>query len=448
MRPLHRPMFRYGGPIKEGVMSGIREPHARGSIAGGNQIGTPMGNRTGFADPVKNPGYWANLWGATKNLLSPTKKVKRVGKVWDKIKPTSVPKTKKGTYQGPVVSESTTKPNMWGILSPKTKISTPGYTSSYGIPMAERAGMWVRRNPGWTTAGAVGATSEPGQAILKAPFGIAKWTAEALTPKWGEKYLPWEVPGVESAYETPWGKDKKEDEKELTADELRIKQLEKLLASKEEPTVPQKSDAEIREEQIQKYRDIMDIKGMNKRAAYDSLIDASKLVSDSGDFKGDIRSGKLINDIIQATSKRYDKPAKTKDAIDTLILKGEIEKDIKSSMPTEAEKTAAAFGISKDEYKKKLLGKSSPAEVIANISTKTGRVDSTTVASGYKAAGIVPTATITDTIVDEWLEDKEGKTEIDYVKEVVSKADGFGPGLYVVGDRAILFDGTNYSYDY
>ncbi len=34
------------------------------------------------------------------------------------------------------------------------------------------------------------------------------------------------------------------------------------------------------------------------------------------------------------------------------------------------------------------------------------------------------------------------------VKEVVSKADGFGPGLYVVGDRAILFDGTNYSYDY
>ena len=26
MKPLNRPMFRYGGPIKEGVMSGIREP--------------------------------------------------------------------------------------------------------------------------------------------------------------------------------------------------------------------------------------------------------------------------------------------------------------------------------------------------------------------------------------------------------------------------------------
>ena len=26
MKTLNRPMFRYGGPIKEGVMHGIREP--------------------------------------------------------------------------------------------------------------------------------------------------------------------------------------------------------------------------------------------------------------------------------------------------------------------------------------------------------------------------------------------------------------------------------------
>ena len=30
MKTLNRPMFRYGGPIKEGVMSGIREPRANG----------------------------------------------------------------------------------------------------------------------------------------------------------------------------------------------------------------------------------------------------------------------------------------------------------------------------------------------------------------------------------------------------------------------------------
>jgi hypothetical protein len=30
MRPLNRPMFRMGGPIKEGVMDGIREPKKNG----------------------------------------------------------------------------------------------------------------------------------------------------------------------------------------------------------------------------------------------------------------------------------------------------------------------------------------------------------------------------------------------------------------------------------
>jgi len=30
MRTLNRPMFRYGGPIKEGVMHGIREPKRNG----------------------------------------------------------------------------------------------------------------------------------------------------------------------------------------------------------------------------------------------------------------------------------------------------------------------------------------------------------------------------------------------------------------------------------
>ncbi len=34
MRPLNRPMFRYGGPIKEGIMSGIKEPRQNYNRAG------------------------------------------------------------------------------------------------------------------------------------------------------------------------------------------------------------------------------------------------------------------------------------------------------------------------------------------------------------------------------------------------------------------------------
>jgi hypothetical protein len=99
--------------------------------------------------------------------------------------------------------------------------------------------------------------------------------------------------------------------------------------------IVQLTDKEKRAQQIQKYRDIMDIKGMNKGAAYDSLIAASQAVNQAGgDLKGAIKDGSLINQIIQSTSKAFDKPAKTKDAIDTLIIKGEIEKDIKASDPS------------------------------------------------------------------------------------------------------------------
>ena len=85
---------------------------------------------------------------------------------------------------------------------------------------------------------------------------------------------------------------------------------------------------QLRAKNVERYRDIMDIKGMNKEAAYKSLVDASKLIQESQDFKGDIRSGKLINQVIQAASKQFDKPAKTSDAINTLILQNELKKDL------------------------------------------------------------------------------------------------------------------------
>jgi len=449
MRPLHRPMFRYGGPIKEGVMSGIRESHAGGGRAA--LVGNPMfpqhGGRALHAEQLS---FWPKIVDAgKKTLTSASKKPLSVfspGKKWKAIKNIGL------TGARPV--QNWYKKWRSSLDMPKSRISSGSGMGGVNLTEAQiAAGMGTKPagffNKAWQFAKLNPKTTAAG-AYIGSPAVVGGLTSIPYK-KAGMQILDLAVPDFifdQDKYFADKEKDKLDEEKALTANELRIKELEKLLAGKEEPAVPQKTEEEIRNERIQKYRDIMDIKGMNKRAAYDSLIDASKLISESGDFKGDVKSGKLINEVIQATSKQFDKPSKTKDAIDTLILKGEIEKDIKSTMPTEAEKTAAAFGISKDEYKKKLLGKDSAAQIIASISTKTGRVDSTTVASGYKASGIVPKATITDTIVDEWIDDKDGRTEIDYVKEVISKADGFGPGLYVVGDRAVLFDGTNYQYDY
>ena len=54
MRPLNRPMFKMGGPVKEGVMEGIREPKADGgTIGGGTIVGEDKGKgRTGYAVPL------------------------------------------------------------------------------------------------------------------------------------------------------------------------------------------------------------------------------------------------------------------------------------------------------------------------------------------------------------------------------------------------------------
>jgi hypothetical protein len=50
MRPLNRPMFKMGGPVKEGIMDGIREPE---TIGGGTIVGEDKGGgRTGFVNPL------------------------------------------------------------------------------------------------------------------------------------------------------------------------------------------------------------------------------------------------------------------------------------------------------------------------------------------------------------------------------------------------------------
>ena len=436
MRPLHRPMFRYGGPIKEGVMSGIREPHAGGGRAAlvGNPVYPQTGGRehhfTDYSLKNLNPKKIKDkviVGGMTKILpkvgINPgflNKPIQGFKNWWLRNKPTRVPKLRRTDQSLPI--------GMRGTLS------SSGITS---IPLRSRILPWMSKNKGWTVAGGVGATSEPGQAILQAPFKAAKWTGEALTPKWAEKYLPWEVPGVKSAYKTPWGKDKKEDEKKLTANELRIQQLEKMLAAKEEPEVPQKSDAEIRQEQIQKYRDIMDIKGMNKQAAYKSLIDASKLIQESGDFKGDIKSGKLINQVIQAASKQFDKPKKTKDAIDTLILKGEIEKDLNKDKNAIMD----AYRIAQTKLADKQLNESLTETAIKFAGTmKKPYVDQeTAIMTIRNKFDVTPNIVLSEKKLEEVKKQDDYKNETDVFTKIVEKQT-LGPGYYVMGSSGFIVD--------
>ena len=52
MKTLNRPMFRYGGPIKEGVMHGIREPRRDGGSMTQRVQPSNDGSRPGYAGPA------------------------------------------------------------------------------------------------------------------------------------------------------------------------------------------------------------------------------------------------------------------------------------------------------------------------------------------------------------------------------------------------------------
>jgi hypothetical protein len=437
MRTLNRPMFRYGGPIKEGIMNGIREPKQNGgTIAGGNQIGMPMGNRTGFADPVKSAGYFSKLGAALANFYNPLKKGKPVQKVLKKMNIQTIPKTRT-TYKG-------------------YRDYEPAIYSTDKIPMLERIKMFAKANPKATAAGAgVGVSSGVAGDVVGGVANLAEnvalqGTDILLDDKYfdQDKYMEEKYPGgfLNSIF---GGKDKKSDldKSKLTNEQKRIAELQKLLDQKNKvDQVPTKSADELRQDRIQKYRDIMDIKGMNKDAAYDSLIAASQAVTDSKDFKGDIKSGKLINQIIQGASKSFDKPKQTKDAIDTLILKGEIEGDIAAGKPSTYLKAAqdmVSTGASKNiQEAMKTLTKSqnSMSTTLGAILAKGNRLDEKTVGVAYREeTGNIPAGSVQISKVNEWKEDNKGKNEIDYL-ESISEGEKLDAGDYIIGERVVTVD--------
>ena len=294
MRTLNRPMFRYGGPIKEGVMDGIREPKRNGGSMLQSVQPSNNGMRPGYKG-IPNPKKIKSdiIVGGTKNI------VRKYAPQLEGIGGRTINKLKN------FYNKNTTK--------------IPKYTTADGgimytqTPMLQRIKQFAQANKKQTAAGAYIASPAVVGAASSIPYKKA-----------GMQILDLAVPDFifdQDEYVAKKAKEKLNAEKNNTVNT----DLKKLL---EQPVKPKKSEKEIRAEQIAKYRDIVDIKGMSKDAAYDSLIAASQAISGEGDFKGSLKDGSLINKIIGSTSKAFDKPKATKDAIDTLILKGEIEKDM------------------------------------------------------------------------------------------------------------------------
>jgi len=426
MKPLNRPMFRYGGPIKEGVMSGIREPHKNGNIVGGHQSPKLAG-----AHPLKDasgrehhflPAGMAIGAGIRAALPWAARGAKAA---WRYIKPTSVSRNiVTRTDQGSKIPVG-----LRGSIKDRINI-----TPRSNLEMTKN---WMKANPGWTATGALSAYNAPSTYEgIKGAGGIGgtvlKQIADLAVPDW------------------IWDQDKWEKERAVkdkiggSGDGISNINKAKAAIGMPENLTYRASDAtkkgggvelsadELRKKNVERYRDIMDIKGMNKKAAYNSLIEASRLINESGDFKGDIKSGKLINQIIQGASKAYDKPSQTKDAIDTLILKGEIEKDLnkeKNALDNEYKRSAIALNEAKIAQDSLMGDRKSYLE--KNKALPSGQMLAGLARNrGYQVAGIEDV-----TEVKNWMKEN-GKDEVEYLKDIMTKTE-IAPGVYVINTRLI-----------
>jgi len=326
MRTLNRPMFRYGGPIKEGVMHGIREPKRKGGA-----MGTRQAALVGNPNFPMQDGRALHSEAATRSALEKIKQAfsmtagspKNVVKSLNPNKKIAIAKNAGLALLNPL--KNFYKKQVGKLdMPPKFKSAGGEFkgagTAGGGSPtmsLLERAKYFATKNPKTTAAGVgVGASSGLLENVVGGGYNLAKKGVLQLGDLLvSDKYFD----------QDKYFADKDKAKLDVENNNKLNLNVQKLL---DQPVKPKKSEKELRAEQIAKYRDIVDIKGMNKDAAYNSLIAASQAISGEGDFKGSLKDGSLINKIIQSTSKAYDKPKATKDAIDTLILKGEIEKDL------------------------------------------------------------------------------------------------------------------------
>ena len=409
MRTLNRPMFRYGGPIKEGVMNGIREPKRNGGSMGNNE-----GPRR--AALVGNPIY-PQVDGRTNHVIPAVLGAgsligRFVAPAFGRYVMRNVPKIyKTGKNIGKQIGKQTTKQE--------------GFNPN-------AVGKFFANDP--LAGKAVSGAGFTGKALQKG-FGAAKY---ATTTPSGLLFLGAPVTYMAGKYFLGNGEEIKDpnDIKKITQGGVDIKGG----GADSEPKVLSEAEREAatiaaRNKQMDMYKEIMDIKGMKKDATYKALIDASQLITSEGDFKGSIKDGSLIAKLIGATSKRFDKVSDTETALRSLVAKGEIEKEMnKEKNALENRKTNLQIKAAE----KTLAGDSFDEAILKSITGTGGKMP-----TGSKLAGILKATRKIDSVVLDGSKVTPGG-EIKFIQDSIVEKQKQGttinPGHYVINNKIVIVD--------
>ena len=411
MRPLNRPMFKYGGPIKKGIMDGMREPLKNGGLS--KQFNTGLVGDERYPKTGGREHHYLNLIPMGIQAL-------RV----------AGPAMVRGFKAARAFGATPGKLGFFGRAKDLARIN-----KGIGLPMATRPesvgfriGSFAKQNPFLTLSTpslATSAVTGGGPIALELGKGVANF----LVP--GERFDPF--------------KDKMPEKKE--GDTTELKRVDTIGAG-EGTTGGSVTDDPNKAKQIQedriaktkkRYYELMGLDKMKKDAAYDSLIDASKIVQEEGaDLKGAIKSGTLQNRIIQAISKNLDKSADIKRQIDAAILKGEITKDIAAADTTDKRlKEARIKTLERGEKQATASGQ------IAAVIAKDGSITGNQTAAILRADGITYDGVLQDKLFNNFKKDNPAGDEIDFM---IAKGKDLDDGRYVIGARLVEKKGNQVAF--
>ena len=381
MRILSRPMFKYGGPIKEGVMHGMKDgglskQFNTGLVGDERYPKTGGREHHGFFLPALYAAarFAPAAWRGMKASRALTPLSQNLGK-WGRIKDT---------------------------FKIKKPLSAPMAASGEGAGFT--TGSFIRSNP-FTSIGLASMAPQAGVLGYKG----AKAGLKAL-PGAFKRYADMVVPGDQSR----WWK-----EKEAPTGVPLNPNLQKQIAAGAIPDdvkIDKKSPAELaaaakkaRKARLNKYLDTMGYDKAKKTALGDALIDASAIVQQGTAEAGSLKHadwGKMINQAIQTTSKRLDKPDQIREAVGLMMTKADLEKELYDWKPgtnlKNAQDMADTLGISVEAAMKKIMG------------------DSTTIGDDLQQLQILKKGGIlTETEVEQRVRNFANKNDIEF-KEVVT----------------------------
>jgi len=388
MRTLNRPMFRMGGPIKEGVMHGIREPRRGGGRAA--LVGNPMYPST--------MGREHHSWYKSfipKGIMGSTvtKKPSVVGSVWDKIK--NIYKTPPSTSKELVPYDKT--------LAAK---QMPGLgTNRWWWQKAARPTLGAVKK----TAGAVAPYATTGTLGYLGYQGAKGFWPDG-TPKTNPELL--NMNNIQPGSSGPPGG----GDKDMTYTD---------------PEKAKKLAAKKRDDRITGLLETMGYDAAKRGAIGKALIDASQIVTERGTLDKKNITQELINPIIAATSKRLEKPEQLNEAVRLMLTKAEIEKEMN---PLKNEALRWQIEASKKTLKGKTI-----AETIAEAAGKNTPLTGETLASSARA--LLPG----DFKVMQLKVPKKTDT-LEHIIDVVKEShtnpniDPFPAGQYVLKERIVKID--------